>query len=81
MGNDSKDVKIGSLIGLLAEPGEEWKAVKQAAQQARSTAASGAQNETQNLVQTNTVPIVFHGSDKSTKERQILMYVYCLHPE
>lgn len=28
MGDDSKEVRVGSLIGILAEPGEDWKLVR-----------------------------------------------------
>lgn len=30
MGDNSKDVKVGSLIALLAEHGEDWKSVREA---------------------------------------------------
>lgn len=26
-GDDSKDIKVGTLIALIAEPGEDWKTV------------------------------------------------------
>jgi pyruvate/2-oxoglutarate dehydrogenase complex dihydrolipoamide acyltransferase (E2) component len=28
LGDDSKDVKVGTLIALIAESGEDWKAVQ-----------------------------------------------------
>lgn len=28
MGDDSKEVKVGSLIAILAEQGEDWKQIK-----------------------------------------------------
>ncbi len=37
MGDNSKDVKVGSLIALLAEHGEDWKSVREATKSSTTT--------------------------------------------
>ena len=44
MGNDSKDVKVGSLIGILAEPGEDWKSI-QSSSDVKNNSSSGVKQQ------------------------------------
>ena len=52
MGDNSKDVKVGSLIALLAEHGEDWKSVREATKS--STTALGTVQRSSEIVREDT---------------------------